>query len=446
MSSAAYNFSASRLNSSVSLSGGYSTRTSSVRSSSVYGGSDGSVVRVSQAGRLKQGFQLNETFDNGFNVSLNEKATMQNLNERLASYLNKVHELDKANAKLERQIREWSDKKTVGKRDYSPYFATLAELRQKKASLENARIILNIDNAKLAAEDFRIKYENELTIRQSVESDVAGLRRVLDDLTILRSDLEIRIEGLKEELVYLKKNHEEEMATLRNNMTSSSVNVDVDAPPQQDLSRMLEEIRTQYEGIVEKNRGEMESWYKQVKESTQVIQTSHIEISELRRTLQALEIELQSQLSLKAALEGTLHDAESRYSLKLSQLQGMINNLQIEITQIRTDIERQDSEYRMLLDIKTRLEMEIAEYRRLLEGEDSYGKTTVTKVVESKVVDTKFVSKVDETKITPPPPPKRKLFDIIKNTVIIKGHFIIVFFSSVVLSNWISGSTNNKGE
>uniref|UniRef100_A0AAY5EVB3 IF rod domain-containing protein n=1 Tax=Electrophorus electricus TaxID=8005 RepID=A0AAY5EVB3_ELEEL len=383
MSSAAYNFSASRLNSSVSLSGGYSTRTSSVRSSSVYGGSDGSVVRVSQAGRLKQGFQLNETFDNGFNVSLNEKATMQNLNERLASYLNKVHELDKANAKLERQIREWSDKKTVGKRDYSPYFATLAELRQKvrnpKASLENARIILNIDNAKLAAEDFRIKYENELTIRQSVESDVAGLRRVLDDLTILRSDLEIRIEGLKEELVYLKKNHEEEMATLRNNMTSSSVNVDVDAPPQQDLSRMLEEIRTQYEGIVEKNRGEMESWYKakvktinqQVKESTQVIQTSHIEISELRRTLQALEIELQSQLSLKAALEGTLHDAESRYSLKLSQLQGMINNLQIEITQIRTDIERQDSEYRMLLDIKTRLEMEIAEYRRLLEGEES---------------------------------------------------------------------------
>uniref|UniRef100_A0AAY5F5A0 IF rod domain-containing protein n=1 Tax=Electrophorus electricus TaxID=8005 RepID=A0AAY5F5A0_ELEEL len=382
MSSAAYNFSASRLNSSVSLSGGYSTRTSSVRSSSVYGGSDGSVVRVSQAGRLKQGFQLNETFDNGFNVSLNEKATMQNLNERLASYLNKVHELDKANAKLERQIREWSDKKTVGKRDYSPYFATLAELRQKikKASLENARIILNIDNAKLAAEDFRIKYENELTIRQSVESDVAGLRRVLDDLTILRSDLEIRIEGLKEELVYLKKNHEEEMATLRNNMTSSSVNVDVDAPPQQDLSRMLEEIRTQYEGIVEKNRGEMESWYKfdkvnqQVKESTQVIQTSHIEISELRRTLQALEIELQSQLSLKAALEGTLHDAESRYSLKLSQLQGMINNLQIEITQIRTDIERQDSEYRMLLDIKTRLEMEIAEYRRLLEGEESGGR------------------------------------------------------------------------
>uniref|UniRef100_A0AAY5EIV7 IF rod domain-containing protein n=1 Tax=Electrophorus electricus TaxID=8005 RepID=A0AAY5EIV7_ELEEL len=370
------NFSSSRLNSSISLSGGYSTRASSVRASSIYGGADGSGVRVSQAGWLKQGFDLNETFDNGFNVSQNEKATMQNLNDRLATYLNKVRSLEKANAELERQIREWSDKKTVGRRDYSPYFATIAELRQKIhiASLENARVILNIDNAKLAAEDFRVKYENELTMRQSVESDVARLRRVLDDLTMLRSDLEIRIEGLKEEVVYLKKNHEEELAAIRSNTGSSSVNVDVDAPPQQDLGHMLNEIRTQYEGIVEKNRRDMESWYKakvKTSENTQVIQTSHSEISELRKTLQALEIELQSQLSLKAALEGTLHDAESRYSLKLSQLQGMINNLQIEITQIRTDIERQDSEYRMLLDIKTRLEMEIAEYRRLLEGEES---------------------------------------------------------------------------
>lgn len=54
----------------------------------------------------------------------------------------------------------------------------------------------------------------------------------------------------------------QEMAALRANMAVSSVNVEVDAAPQQDLNQVMQEIRAQYEGIAEKNRKEMEAWYK----------------------------------------------------------------------------------------------------------------------------------------------------------------------------------------
>lgn len=52
------------------------------------------------------------------------------------------------------------------------------------------------------------RFENETSIRQSVEADIGGLKKVIDETNGSRMNIENEIEAVKEELLYLKKNHE----------------------------------------------------------------------------------------------------------------------------------------------------------------------------------------------------------------------------------------------
>uniref|UniRef100_A0A8C6DPM0 Keratin 15 n=1 Tax=Moschus moschiferus TaxID=68415 RepID=A0A8C6DPM0_MOSMO len=357
------------------LGGGYGGGFSS--SSSPGGALCGSLVG-GYAGGLGVGYSGGD----GSLLPGNEKITMQNLNDRLASYLDKVHALEEANRELEMKIHDWYQSQGPRPaRDYSPYFKTIEDLRNKiiEATTENAQPLLQIDNARLAVDDFRTKYEHELTLRQSVEANINGLRRVLDELTLARTDLEMQIEGLKEELAYLKKNHEEEMLALRN-QTGGDVSVEMDAAPSVDLSRILNEMRDQYEQIADRNRRDAEAWFlskseelnKEAAFNSELMQKSRNELNELRQVLQGLEVELQSQLCMKASLEKSLEETKNRYCLQLAQIQEQICSLEEQLAQLRCEMEQQNQEYKILLDVKTQLEQEIATYRRLLEGEDAH--------------------------------------------------------------------------
>uniref|UniRef100_A0A3Q3EZU0 Keratin 99 n=1 Tax=Labrus bergylta TaxID=56723 RepID=A0A3Q3EZU0_9LABR len=365
---------------------------------SVQGGAGGFGTRISQSVFSSGSMgSYGET-----SVISNGKVTMQNLNDRLASYLQKVHTLESANRKLELQIREYLDKRmpTVSK-DFTVFFANISDLRVQilKRYLENQSISLQADNARLAAEDFKMKYEAELNMRNLVEADVARLRGVRDSFTLSISDLEVHVENLKGELVYFKSNHEEEMRQLRIQQ-SGTVNVEVDSAASVDLTKVLEEVRLQYEALVLKNNLELEKWFKakmeiierEIYTCTTEVKTFSTELSELRRTYQSLEISRQS------ILKENLQEVKSRFSIQLSQLQMSINMLETELQQLRVSLEQQQAEYNVLLDIKMRLEMEIAEYRRLLEGEHKPHIERRVKTIEEVIIDGKVVStNVDTT-------------------------------------------------
>uniref|UniRef100_A0A8C3XU51 Keratin 12 n=1 Tax=Chelydra serpentina TaxID=8475 RepID=A0A8C3XU51_CHESE len=347
-----------------------------------FGGSFGGGLGGGFGSGSAGGFGAGSGGDGGL-LSGTEKETMQNLNDRLAAYLNKVHSLEEGNTDLEHKIREWYEKNGPGAggpgagHDYSKYYPIIEDLRNKiiNATIDNARIVLQIDNARLAADDFRLKYENEAALRQSVEADINGLRRVLDELTLTRADLEMQIESLNEELAYLKKNHEEVDRFFASVLQLRSTIVEMDAAPGIDLTKLLNDMRGQYEVIAEQNRKEAEAWFneksmelkREISTNTEQLQSGKSEITDLRRILQGLEIELQSQL--KKSLEDTLAETEASYCAQLSQMQLQIGNLESQLFQVRADMERQNAEYQQLLDIKTRLEMEIETYRRLLDGE-----------------------------------------------------------------------------
>uniref|UniRef100_A0A8D0B6S7 IF rod domain-containing protein n=1 Tax=Salvator merianae TaxID=96440 RepID=A0A8D0B6S7_SALMN len=308
-------------------------------------------------------------------ISCDEKMTMQNLNDRLASYLDKVRCLEEENAQLDCKIREWYDRQgpLCDQKDYSCYYQQIEDLKNQIvcATVDNSKLILDIDNNRMTADDFRLKYETELALFQNVEADINGLRQVLDQLTLSRSDLEAQLESLREELCCLKKNHEEEVKCLKK-QTTGDVNVEVNTCPGPDLKKILEEMRCQYETMIENNRREVEQWY-ECKVGYVLCSVNYLIekgcIVDLKRQLQTLEIDLQAQLRSHKKLEDTkATETECRYNNHLGDIQNQISCVEQQLADLRAEMECQNREYRDLLDVKCRLEQEIQTYRCLLEG------------------------------------------------------------------------------
>ncbi|CAJ0948727.1 unnamed protein product [Ranitomeya imitator] len=63
----------------------------------------------------------------------------------------------------------------------------------------------------------------------------------------------MQVEGLNEEMIFLKKSHKKERGELRQ-QAKGAVNVEVDVLPPVDLGKIMDDMRAQYEQLAEKQK------------------------------------------------------------------------------------------------------------------------------------------------------------------------------------------------
>ncbi|XP_051792400.1 fibrous sheath CABYR-binding protein-like isoform X17 [Erpetoichthys calabaricus] len=312
-------------------------------------------------------------------VSSSGKEIMKDLNDRLASYLERVRLLESTNCSLEEHIREWNETRSLKPRDTSGYVVAISCLCDQilSALQDKSRLVTEAENLHLAALQLQSKYEEERAERLSNEAFIRDLRKTLEEITEAGVGLAQEAQQLQEEQLVMKMNHKEDLLRA-SRQQGRAINVDVKLTQQDSLGEVMDQVRAQCADVLERSLEQLDSWLKTKFEShchpeacpSDKLQSSQTEVSSLRHSAQDLEITLSSLLSMNDTLERSLQETEEQNSGHLGELQALIHMMEANLTQIKTDAAHQQQEYNVLLGIKSKLETEITKYHHLLDQGD----------------------------------------------------------------------------
>ncbi|XP_026224063.1 keratin, type II cytoskeletal 8-like [Anabas testudineus] len=313
-------------------------------------------------------------------VRTQEKEQIKSLNNRFASFIEKVRFLEQQNKMLETKWKLLQEQTATANN-------TEPMLKSYIAKLQKQLDLLNNDKQKLDMEkdfmhknvaNYQTKYEQESNKRNNAEMEFVMLKKDVDIGYLSKMNLHDMVSALSSEIMFFRAVYDEEIREMQESLKETSVVLQMDNSRGLNMDHVIAEVKAQYEEIAAHSRKEVENSYKtkfnqmaaNADQYANELRTTKGEISGLTRTINHLRNEIEIAQVQRGNFEAKVAQAEQSGVEAVQDAKARIGDLEKALQRAKQGMARQIREYQELMNVKLALDIEISTYKKLLEGEE----------------------------------------------------------------------------